>query len=159
MSTVRIVYRGKQATWYQEFWADDAHTIPLVPATGHPKWFIRDLNAMSTVDGIGVEIREGTYQAIWNIPKSAALSNAEQRYELVWEMLTDQGRTVQATEQFDVIDEIITEATHRNQKFVCLANREFPMIKRFTFKPFEVKVEIVASQFDSVALQSSVKLF
>lgn len=154
MSNVRIVYRGKQATWYQEFWADDAHTVPLVAATGYPKWSVRDINGMFTVEGTGTEIREGTYQAVWNVPKAALLSNAEQRYEIVWEMLTDQGRTVQASEQFDVIDEIITEATHRNQKFVCLANRDFPMVKRFTFKPFEVKAEIVASQFDSVALQS-----
>lgn len=154
MSNVRIVYRGKQATWYQDFWADDAHTVPLLPATGYPKWSVRDPNGMFVADGVGVEIKEGTFQAIWNVPQAALLSNAEQRYEIVWEMLTEQGRTVQPSEQFDVVDEIITEATHRNQKFVCLAGRDFPMVKRFTFKPFEIKAEVVASQFDSVALQT-----
>jgi hypothetical protein len=154
MSNIRIVRRGKEAVWHQEFWADSAHTVALVPASGYPKWAVRDPNGMAVMDGVGAQVSDGTWQATWNVPKSAPLSNAELRYEIVWEMTTDQGRTVQATEQFDVIDETITEATHRHQKFVALAKRPFPVMKRFTFKPAALSVEIVNSRMDAMVLQS-----
>jgi len=154
MSNLRVVRRGKDATWEQEFWADAAHTVALVPATGYPQWAIVDPNGMTIGEGVGVEVNNGTWQAGWSVPPAAKLSNAEERYEIVWDFLTEDGRTVQATEQFDVIDEIITEATHRNQKYMALAGREFSVTKRFTFKPYSLSAEIVASQIDSQILQT-----
>lgn len=141
----RILTRGDLATFRTSFYADAAHTIPLVPldVALYPAYTIYDTANVAQQSGVGQpEATPGSYKVEYLVPKDATLSNDQVRWRIEWRMVNTDLRQVEFVEEFDVQDVVITASESREQKFITLAQNTYRTNLRLSSTPAEVGLDV-----------------
>lgn len=144
----RIFLRGDTAKFVVHFYADAAHTTPLIPKDTaiYPSYAIYDVNNEVIQTGVGIaEVTPGRYRAEYQIPFDAALSGDTARWRIEWVMLSTDERQVDFVEEFDIKDTVITASETREQKFIALIGSSYRAILRLPENVYEVALDVYTS--------------
>lgn len=137
--------RGRDFTFRMAFWEDQSKQIPLIPfdAARYPAFVIYDPTG-TTIQTGKAEI-DGTvpnYKVAFTPAVDAMLTNDDRRWRIDWFMLTDSGRSVQASELFDLRDVDITETEIKEQKYLALENAKKRIRLALPNRPVSISVQL-----------------
>lgn len=141
----RVFFRGNLATFTVSFYADAANTVPLVPLdiALYPAYTVYDINNTSVQSGVGQQISTpGTWQAKFQVPNDAPLSNDKNRWRIEWSMVTADTRQVSFVEEFDVNDTVVTASENREQSYITLMNQDYRSILRLPVEPVDLGLDV-----------------
>lgn len=144
----RLFLRGDTAKFVVHFYADAAHTTPLVPLDTmlYPAYTIYDINNEVIQTGVGIpEITPGRYRAEYQIPFNAPLSGDTARWRIEWVLVSTDDRQVDFVEEFDIKDTVITASETREQKFISLVGSTYRAILRLPENAYEVALDVFTS--------------
>jgi hypothetical protein len=157
----RIFQRKNLATFQTTFWEDANQTVPVTPLdiTLYPAYTIYDINNFAVQSGVGQPVSTpGTYKAEYLVPADAPLSWDEKRWRIEWIVVSTENRQFDMIEEFDVRDEVQTQSTHREQRYVTLWNQDFRTILRLTNEPAELTVNVYQGVSNTIVDSASLNI-
>lgn len=115
--------RGRPHTFRMAFWEDEAQQVPLLPLDPgrYPAYSIVDPNGLVVQTGrADLDGQAPNYKVDFTPGLDALLTNEDRRWRLDWFFLTDQNRSVQSSEIWDLRDVDVTESAIKEQKYLLM---------------------------------------
>lgn len=148
----RILLRGRLETFRTAFFEDAANTIPATPLDAglYPSYTIYDIDNQVIQSGLGQpEATPGQYKVEFNVPTDAKLSQDLQRWRIDWVLVTDNNQQLNFTEEFEVLDTVITASETREQMWISLPEKEFRASVRMPMVVPEISIDVFIANTSS----------
>lgn len=156
--TSRIMTRGQLCFFAWKFFYDEAETQPIFPldSQSYPSFRILDPSGAMLSQGTAVPAGQpGHWRVGWVVPKNAALTNPNRRYQIATVMVDAEMRQFELSWEFDVVEAAVTAQEPQPQQFLTFINAPLRLIFKNTVRPESLSVSVFAKGQDASPLFTS----
>lgn len=159
MSNDLVFYRNALSTFRVGFYADVAHTTPIIPINSdYPKYAIYDPNGVEILAGTGsAGVGVGMWQAQLMLDENLLLTTPEERYKIKWQMVNANNQQFESSQEFELFDQVVSEAEEREQKYITLAGQEVRLRLTLDHEPDDLGVAFFQGNNDTNVIFSAPK--
>jgi len=116
--------------------------LPVDPSS-YPQFVITDPEGTIIQQGVARPLTDRVYTSYFHVPMDAMLSSPGESWRISWVLVSTNGRQIEASLDFDVVDTIDVTEDERAYTYVVRLNRGERLLFRTMQRPEELSVEVL----------------
>lgn len=156
--TSRVLTRSQLEFFNWKFFYDQAETQPIQPLDpqAYPSYRILDPSGQILAQGVAVPAGSpGHWKIGWVVPRNAALTNPQRRYQMASVMVDREMRQFDLSWAFDVVESAVKPQEPELQQFLTFQGKPIRLFFHNTVRPVELSVSVFPKGQDGSTLHTA----